>query len=628
MSQFSSDRLIHYLLVHLALFLSVTVAALCQDPAAGIIPFSTQAASGYESIDLATGNIFVSIPVKAKSGKIPFSYTLSMNTGAYWTGYRNQGGAWVDTWTVGTIAGLAPFLPFSANVGYTHTGTLSPEYCNGTLYSRTAASGFYITDSTGVSHPLSSNAQLILGLPAACANSQFTAQSDDYTLHAWAQDYNAYLWTVYDRSGNIISNSTPTIAIQDPDGAEITSVWTNTGGHLIDTYTDTLGQTALVSNYGQYVTPDSVQYNDAAGNTQIFQVNRSTFTLQTAYGCSIQEMGPIQRSLPSSVTTPNGPITFVYEITPGDTHNPHYTTGRLAKITYPTGGSTSYTYSGGSNNSGVYCGSNGGVPPGTGVVPTLTKTVNDGSGNLSTWTYANSRATTAFNFTVTVTDPAQNQTVYNFSGEFQTQAQYYQGPATGTPLKTVVTCYNQNYSSKSACVTPTAQVYGAAQTDIYTYLGTSTAPSLVETKRDSYGNTSEIKQFDFGATYPPSNSYVSDTLTSYGQAWISNSNSCNPYPDGTYIFNTPCYSHTKNSSGADIAKTQITYSLTGHPTSIAKWTGGSSWLTSAAMYNTNGTLQTATDVNGTTVSTYGYTGVCNGMLPTSVTVTGPGLPSG
>src|SRR5580700_11180389 len=96
MSQFSSDRLIHYLLVHLALFLSVTVAALCQDPAAGIIPFSTQAASGYESIDLATGNIFVSIPVKAKSGKIPFSYTLSMNTGAYWTGYRNQGGAWVD----------------------------------------------------------------------------------------------------------------------------------------------------------------------------------------------------------------------------------------------------------------------------------------------------------------------------------------------------------------------------------------------------------------------------------------------------------------------------------------------------------------------------------------------------
>jgi len=75
-----------------------------------------------------------------------------------------------------------------------------------------------------------------------------------------------------------------------------------------------------------------------------------------------------------------------------------------------------------------------------------------------------------------------------------------------------------------------------------------------------------------------------------------------------------------NSSGADVAKTQITYSNTGHPTSTAKWTSGSSWLTSTATYNANGTVSLATDVNGN-ITNYYYNGTdgCNGLLPTSVT---------
>ena len=83
-----------------------------------------------------------------------------------------------------------------------------------------------------------------------------------------------------------------------------------------------------------------------------------------------------------------------------------------------------------------------------------------------------------------------------------------------------------------------------------------------------------------------------------------------------------------NSAGTDVAKTQITYSNTGHPTSTAKWTSGSSWLTSTATYSTNGTVKTVTDVNGALYK-YGYNGMdgCNSLLPTSVVITGTGLPS-
>ena len=81
--------------------------------------------------------------------------------------------------------------------------------------------------------------------------------------------------------------------------------------------------------------------------------------------------------------------------------------------------------------------------------------------------------------------------------------------------------------------------------------------------------------------------------------------------------------------GQIVAQTQITYSNTGHPTSTSKWTSGTSSLTSTATFNTNGTLKTATDANGT-ISKFAYngTGGCNNLLPTSVTVTGAGLPFG
>jgi len=143
----------------------------------------------------------------------------------------------------------------------------------------------------------------------------------------------------------------------------------------------------------------------------------------------------------------------------------------------------------------------------------------------------------------------------------------------------------------------------------------------------AYGNTSEVTAYDYILTTvesPAGQSYLSDTLTFYGQQYTYGG--CTAYPSGTYIYDTPCSKSTKGSGRGSVAQTQITYSNTGHPTKTLKWTSGNAWLTSTATYSSsNGTLQIAYDVNGTP-STYGYgTGGCNGLLPTSVTVAGSGV---
>ncbi len=437
------------------------------------------------------------------------------------------------------------------------------------------------------------------------------------------QNYNLE-YSIYDKAGNSYPFYPPAktaggpgpLLIQDPDETQITWATVASGSTSTTTYADTLGATAMTTtatilSSGLLGVPFKYQYADAVGNTQSFQINYSTYTLQTAFGCLNaynqnipHDIAATPVSLPSSLTTPTTTINFSYEPTPG---YPSSVTGRLAKITYGSGGSVSYAYSGGKN--GISCT--------TYSVPTVTRTVNDNNGNVGTWTYVNSGAYPSGFGTVTETDPAGNQTVYSFAGEYQTQAKYYQGSATGAPLKTVTTCYNANFTS---CAAPTAvPTLPFSQTDVFTSFNGSSS-NLVETKFDSYGNTTEVKQYDFGAAMPPTGSPLSDTLTYYGQSW--NGTSCTAYPSGTYIRNTPCYSYTKNAAGIEVAATQIAYSNTGHPTSTAKWTE-SSWLTSTATYNSNGTVATATDVNGA-LSTYAYNGTdgCNSLLATSVTLGG------
>jgi RHS repeat-associated protein len=597
------------ILILLASFLPVTAQT---GPQPGIVPFSTQAGGPYDSIDMSTGSIMFFVPVRTKAGKTSFSFKLVGSSSGASYGTPNP------HWTTGTTFGG---VAFGGSLGATVRAPYTSVKCNNntTGYSYS----YSVADGTGAVHPFPGNVNWACGFGGGTG---IATDGSGYTLNTTAGP-GATSAILYDASGNTVTSSTnystgaTTKTTTDPDGVTMSAASSFNSGETQSTtaYTDTLGEVAMTytTSFGAETgEPDTYTYTDVNGNTQTFQVNYSSYTLQTAFGCTgVAEEGPIQKWLPSSINTPIGNFTISYETTPGYSGNGPdgpYATGRVAQLTYPTGGYVSYAYSGGNN--GINCNSQ--------VVPTLTRTVHDNYSNQSSvWTYANTNNSNTFsNFTVTVKDPATNQTVYSFADENQTQAAYYQGSASGTPLKNVITCYN---GATTNCVslsgTPGLPI---TETDVYTSLNGSSS-NRVKTTYDSYGNVTAALGYDFGGTTP-----LSSTYTSYGQSWSSSSGPCTPYSSG-YVSNTPCYSHIENSAGTDVAKTQITYGSTGHPTTTQKWTSGSSSLTSTATYNSNGTVATSTDVNGA-VSTYAYngTGGCNNLLPTSVSVAWTGPPAG
>ncbi len=601
---------------------ALTATAFAQDPTAGIQPFSTQIGGAYDSIDAATSSIFVSIPVRSKTGKIPFSFNLPWTSHA-WNSLNPS--YFVDKtpeylWSVNTT--LSNGLSMQTTLGnplqhcaYEGTGMNS------------IISEFYVIDPTGAQHYTNFlSSPLNRGFNTSCGTNVFpqtvtTTDGSGYTVIVTGFSHSTGLSaTIYDKSGNIVTTPAagPAVLVQDADGAQITSQSVSGG----TAYTDTLGATALT-----WILAQGYQWQDASGTTQTVQPVDSSYMQQTAFGCPpyygniqlIGDISPSQIYLPSSVTTPEGTFSFTYETTPNDTHTPHYVTGRLASITAPNGAIVSYTYSGGNN--GVYCDTNR-----VGTVPTLTRSIYDPVSNVTTTTtFSNSN-----NGAVTVTDNAGNQTQYSFKAEAQFEKQVWEGAAgVGTLLETVFTCSNGSNTSQSACSGLSTTGGATAQTDVYTYPGTSSSPSLVETIYDCktvtpcYGNVVSVSQYGFGATVPASGSPVSTTTTTY------NIPSGGVYPCGTlsnpYMFDRPCSITTTNSSGAMVSQTKYTYNTPGHVTSTSNWVSGTGtnakYLTTSTTYNSNGTVNVSTDANNTT-NTYSYNGACNSLMPTSVLISG------
>lgn len=612
--------------------LSLTCTAQ-QYPYPGFPMFSTQLGSQYDQIDIADGNISLGLPLRSiTSGPVPLNYVLFGASNAYI--YNSQEGDPAEVWEI-TTPSFALMPNLSAHITYLP----DPEFetCNGNL--DTLYSNFGIVDSSGVVHPLTISPFDSQGCYTFQPGTYPATDGSGYTV-ILSGTYSSWSTTIYDIGGNKyvpssgVIGTVPALAgFSTPDGVTAQAVAngscvsgaSGTCTNITDALTSSpvLSQQVTTGGYGA-----SYSYVNSSNNaiTTPFTVAYSSYNWATNFGCSgVGEIGPGSTHLVSSITTPTGgAYSFTYEPTPGKSG---YYTGRIASIKLPSGGSISYSYSGGNN--GINCTS--------GVVPTLTRTVNDNNGNVNKWTYVNSNGLSSpkANYTVIVTDPASNQTLYMMAGQFQTEVFSFQGGCTfsgcnggGTLLKTVLTCYNAVFTN---CATP-SQIDGPpgsnfSQTDVYTsYNG---GPyNLVETKYNTLGAPTEIKRYDFGVNTgsAPTGTPLSDTLIYYGQSW--NGSACSAYPSGVYINNTPCYSYTKNSAGTPVAKTQITYSNSGHPNSVEKWTAGSSWLTSSATYNSDGTIATSTDANGT-LSTFAYngTGGCDSLLATSVTVTGNDLPS-
>jgi len=589
------------------------------DPDAGIQMWSTNDFG----IDLATGTVNLQIPGRSKAGPIPFSSAFVGTSNAYEYSTTVNGqttkGIEVDSLVYG------PRYVDTRGLGITETVVTIVNACGDSQLFQ----NFAVIDLTGAVHPFPTT----FVWPTKCQVPSPTVTTDGsgYTLVPLTTQQGATnaTFAMYDSSGRVwpgicVAASACYImeSVSDPDGNSLSTVPNSSGGSNVQ---DGLSGTPVVTVNGV----DGVEsYTTASGSTagygNTYSGGNGYLSIRTNFACGLYTDLATSLPLTTSLTTPDGgQYQFAYEPTPNgngftNTNPPTYFTGRLAKITFPSGGSISYVYSGGHN--GFSCS----IP---GWVPTITVTVNDNNGNNNTWTYINS--VSQGNGVVTKTDPAGNQTIYNFWSELPRQVTIYQGgcPTSttgcnggGTLLQTTTTCYNNNFSS-CASAYPSLPL---SQTDVYTSYGTGSS-NLVETKYDTtYSNVLEVKRYDFGAAMPPTGNPVSDTtITRAGVNGVA----CGTV--APYQYDRPCSITTKNSSGSIVSQVNYTYT-NGHPTQTSTLATGSTYLTSTASYNANGTVATATDVNGNAHYTYAYngTGGCNNLLPTSVTVTGSGLPAG
>jgi RHS repeat-associated protein len=616
---------IQFVLVIVLLF-GVRETGIAQtDPNAGILPFSVQLGGPYDFVNPATSAITIIVPVRSKSGKIPFSFSLAANSHAFLT-ITSHGIYWaVDK-------GFKQATPFPS----AGAPPAIQSFCNGnTNQPDYTYNNFYVVDQTGATHPLPNGGIDEIGCNGyPTSRTAMTQDGSGYTLQVSATPPVGYAAVIYDRSGNNLSTSGTlpcvTNKLADPDGVQVSgSLDCNT--NLI-TYTDTLEAPVLKasanSSFGP--SPNTFTYTDASGNNQTVTVSFTTYAWQqTVFGCGQKEIQSPNSSFPTSITIPGvGTLGISYEQTPGKGNT--YTTGRIGSLAYPDGETVSYTYSGGNN--GVNCNS--------GVVPILTRTITDAQGHIEgKWTYVNSNnGSFAYlqNFTVTETDLAGNNTVYSFSGGIETEVQTYHGLVSPSNLlMTRITCYNAKFAS---CPTPSTFPYDPnnpkpmSQTDVYTYLGNSKSASVVETKFNTTGTKAEVKQYDIGAapslppSGPPTGTPVFDEILSYNN-W--NGASCGPLAN--YIYDRVCVDTIVGASNGMLSQLKYTYDAAGHghPVTTSKFVGGSAYLSLSASYNANGTPSTVKDANGT-VTTYAYNGVggCNGIFPTSLTITGTGLPTG
>jgi RHS repeat-associated protein len=545
----------------------------------GFPPMNDFANGKFDSVNIGSRNIFFSIPIRQKAGAIPFSAALIWNNSMGFNGRDN-------TWA-------PPASIFSATAG-TNNITYSTTYQScGTDPRDPVYSGFSYIDTKQTFHGF--------GLTIDADGCFYPSR----TVSGTAGDGSGYYLTLHSFTG-----AGPAEDVWDLSGihvlAAVGNAVTDTNGNSITgsttTDTDTLGQTVLtINNRHSNGTPDTYSYTDALGATRTVTVNYSSYTEQTNFGCYASDFGPYSAWLPSSISMPDGSsYGITYEPTPG---YPNSVTGRIAKITLPTGGSISYSFTGGSH--GIDCQTSQ-------YVPILTRTLTNSDGSTAVWKYDGQTLAAP---QVLVTDPYNNDTVYTFGaaipnyGElnsgFESQKLIYSGShSTGTLLKTVVTCYNGN-TTNCATTSPMGGSIITEKDTTTTIAGMSTSSQSKQTLTFT-GLLTRDREYDFGASTP-----TIDRTVSYGSY---SGGSCLSL--GATINNRVCTDVTKNGTGTVLTQTNNSYDANGNLTTESSLVSGSTYLTKSSTHNANGTVATATDVNGAqSTPTYG---ACNGLMPTSI----------
>ena len=591
----------------------------------GAPPFASMGVGPFDSVDLGNLNAYLVFPVRHKAGRgTAFDYKLSYDSSVWYPVGSSGSQSWqlVSSTSLPGWKGLSP--AGQSYIGYTMAYSSGQCY-NGSGYNNwqvwSYSSFYYVDQKAGVRHSFSggwayaTNSGSGCGptpgySPSSATQSSLAPDGSGYSLVVTpVAGGNATPYVVDRQNTNI---NAPIIVNQNP-GSE---TWTDRNGNQLTTsngvHTDTLGTTAL-SVSGTAPSNTSLSYTAPSGATASYVVKYTTSTVQTKFGCSgVSEFGPSSQNLvteidlPDISQNPNSKYTLTYETTPGDTHTPHYVTGRIAKVTLPTGGSISYTYNGA--NDGINCTD--------GSTLSLTRTLSNGD----TWQY--SRSGSFNSWTTTITDPASNQTVINFAKDsgslntgifYETQRKVYQGSS--TLLGTTIGCYNGNYAN---CATAAVSA-PITQTDTYHQLANGSA-SLSELKYDGFGIATDDKEYDYGVNMgaAPTTTVVRETIspTTVFAGYFDTYTSIQTVDGaGNTLANTLFYFDQNTPTGTSSPQHQPGVN-SGNVTEIKTQVNSSSWLYKYFSYYDTGNVKTATDVNNAQTS-YTY-GACGNSFPTSV----------
>jgi hypothetical protein len=293
-------------------------------------------------------------------------------------------------------------------------------------------------------------------------------------------------------------------------------------------FTDTLGTIALTVAYPVPPASTTFTYTAPSGAAAHYTMNYTNYTVATNFGfsgTSEYKSSAVVPLVTSIILPDNSQYTIQYEATPSTPSSGACTpyagttcvTARISLITLPTGGSITYYYAG--PNNGVFA---------DGSTSGLKRVLSDGANWSATWLYTRLTSGTASATTVTAPqlpyDSAQNQSILQFQGIYETQSDVYQGsgpiisslPISESTLRTshllqeTQTCYN---GSASPCPSTAITLPISSQAVITILPGSPDLESKVATSYNSYGQLTEEDDYDFGKGAPSSTAARKEIIT-------------------------------------------------------------------------------------------------------------------
>jgi RHS repeat-associated protein len=612
-------KLNHAVLVVAVLLIAIP-AIFAQNVASNGTPTFNSFGGGPDIINEGTFNIHYTVPVFSRAGVgMPFSQSLPVDNGVWYKYvdiYNNY--HWGSDFSTAQPTGV-----LAAGVVYWRTNQI---VCinQGNKYTVTA---YHLTSYTGpdnTSHPLGG-----VVYDDSC-NGRYTNSPTSISrdgsgisgtiLYSGGSSINA---TIASANGTVITppmisasgvvSGTGNYSIKDSNG-NVISVQAQANSLKLLYVLDTLGTQPITSSGGPPPTALKYLYYAPSGAQVAVTVTYKSVTIQSAWGCTgVAEYPATAKTLIDKITLADGTYyQFFYEATPNGSGN---STGRISSVSLPTGGSISYTYTGGDTGKGIFCidGSTAGF-----------NRVSAQSGTVQysrTLTYDPVNPNLVDSSNTTIVDNEGNNTLIAFGQGFEQQRSVYQGAASGTPLETVITCYNgTDPINPSSCAIPAWEM-PQPFTRVTTFRSMNGGPyARSDTFYNSHGLVTKKDVYGWGAsTFTQETQITYDTTL--GAGIVDHPSTVKVVDVAGNLKSETDYSYDDFAIPGDTKTCAPASKCRGNLTKLTKYASNSTTFTTQMTYNLTGTVATSTDPNGATVTTFTYgSGGC-GAFPTQTQVT-------